>query len=108
MPGYVMHRGATVQCSHLGPSQPAAVYPRVTLAGDAVVVQPNMYTVSGCQLPAWTLGGSPPCATGRWTSAAKRVFAGGSPVVLFDSQSQCSPNGTPLRILQTQVRVTGA
>ena len=106
MPGHIVHQGATVQCSHLGPAEPATVYPRVTLNGNPVCVQPNPYLISGCQLPAWTLGSSPPCVTGQWTSAAQRVFAGGSPLLLFDSQSKCSPNETPLRIIQTLTRVT--
>jgi hypothetical protein len=106
MPGYIIHRGATVQCAHVGPAQPVMVDERVTVSGQAVVVQRNNYSISGCQLPAWTLGGSPPCATGTWLIAAQRVFAGGSPVVLFDSQSSCQPNGTPMLILQSQIRVT--
>jgi hypothetical protein len=53
------------------------------------------------------LGSSPACACATWIAAANRVMAGGDPVVLFDSQSQCQPNGTPLLILQTQVRVRG-
>ena len=106
MPGYVIHQGATVQCDHLGPAQPVMVDERVTVSGQAVVVQPDTYSISGCQLPAWTLGGSPPCVTGTWLSAATRVFADGSPLVLFDSQSTCQPNGTPMLILQSQMRVT--
>jgi hypothetical protein len=29
------------------------------------------------------------------------------PVLLFDSQAVCTPNGTPLVIMATQTRVTG-
>jgi hypothetical protein len=39
--------------------------------------------------------------------AAIRLFAGGDNVVLFDSQSLCTPNPTPLQIFRTQVRAKG-
>jgi len=35
------------------------------------------------------------------------VRVGGQPVLLQDSQATCVPNGTPLNILVTQVRVRG-
>ena len=33
--------------------------------------------------------------------------AGGMPVLLQDSQAVCAPNGTPVTIAATQVRVRG-
>jgi hypothetical protein len=108
MPGYLLHRGATVQCTHLGPAQPVSFNPRVTVGGNPVVTQSDNYAISGCEFPAWTAGNSPPCIIGSWITVATRVFAGGVPVALFDSQSQCSPNGTPMQILVTQFRVTGS
>jgi hypothetical protein len=48
-----------------------------------------------------------PCVTAQWVSAATRVRAGGQPVLLQDSQAVCNPNGTPLNIVVTQVRVKG-
>jgi len=35
------------------------------------------------------------------------VRAGGLPVLLQDSQAICAPNGTPVNIVMTQVRVKG-
>ncbi|MBN8992434.1 MAG: hypothetical protein J0H42_29705 [Rhizobiales bacterium] len=107
MPGYILHQGADVKCMHLGPAQPMMTYPRVTVGGNPIVVRSDTYSVTACQFPAWTLGGSPPCSTAAWTMAATRLFAGGDNVLLFDSQSQCTPNGTPLQIFRTQVRATG-
>lgn len=107
MPGYILHQGADVKCMHLGPAQPAMVNPRVTVGGNPIVVRSNTYLVSACQFPAWTLGGSPPCTTASWLSAATRVFASGDQVLLFDSQSQCTPNGTPLQVFRTQTRAVG-
>lgn len=63
------------------------------------------WVVAGCPFAP---GGTPsPCVTAQWTVAATRVLADGQPVVLLDSQSVCAPNGTPLMVVQTQVRVTG-
>jgi hypothetical protein len=107
MPGFIVHLGANVQCMHLGPAQPMMTYPRAKVSGNPIVVMSDNYSVSACQFPAWTLGGSPACASATWTAAAERLTAGGDPVVLFDSQSQCQPNGTPLLIVQTQVSARG-
>ena len=106
MPGFLVHLGATVICTHAGQAQPTAPNPRVLVGGQPIVTQTAPYTIAGC--PFVTPGGTPqPCLTGQWTTAATRVFAGGAPVVLQDSQSVCTPNGTPMTIVLTQVRVRG-
>lgn len=106
MPGFLVHQGATVICSHGGQAQPTAPFPRVTVSGQPVVTQPPPYTIIAC--PFTTPGGTPqPCLTGQWTSAATRITAGGQPVILQVSQSICTPNGTPMNILVTQTRVMG-
>ncbi|NMG08787.1 hypothetical protein [Brasilonema sp. UFV-L1] len=104
MPGYLLHQGATVLCTHGGQAQPAVPYPRVRVSGQPIVTQPNPYLVAGCSLPP-VAGG--PCVTAQWVSAATRVRAGGLPVLLQDSQAICAPTGTPLNILVTQIRVKG-
>jgi hypothetical protein len=48
-----------------------------------------------------------PCVTANWVTAAVRVRAGGMPVLLQDSQAVTVPNGTPVNIVATQVRVRG-
>ncbi len=48
-----------------------------------------------------------PCVTAQWSVAAVRVKAGGQPVLLANSQAVCAPNGTPVNIVVTQVRVKG-
>jgi hypothetical protein len=64
-----------------------------------------MYTVAGCPFVS---GSNPlPCVTASWTVAAVRVKAGGAPVLLQDSQAITTPNGVPLNVLVTQVRVKG-
>ena len=93
-------------CAHGGQAQPTTPFPRVKVGGQPVVTQPNPYTVSGC--PFTTPAGSPlPCVTAQWSTGAVRVKAGGLPVLLQDSQAICTPNGTPVTIAATQVRVKG-
>jgi hypothetical protein len=105
VPGFLLHFGATVQCAHAGQAQPTVTNPRVTVSGQAIVTQPNPYTIAGCP---FNVSGSPvPCVTAQWTSAATRILSNGMPVLLFDSQALCTPNGTPLVIVTTQTRVTG-
>lgn len=105
MPGFLLHSGATVLCAHAGQAQPTAPNPRVKVSGQPVVTQAAPYTVAGCP---FNVSGAPvPCVTATWVTAALRVRAGGLPVLLQDSQAICAPNGTPLSIVMTQVRVKG-
>ena len=104
MPGYLLHVGATVLCAHAGQAQPIVSNPRVRVSGQPIVTQSSTYAIAGCTLSTVP---SPPCVTAQWVTAATRVRAGGMPVLLQDSQSICSPTGTPLNILVTQLRVKG-
>ncbi len=105
MPGFLLHVGATVMCVHGGQAQPTAPNPRVTVSGQPVTTQAAPYAVAGC---AFNVAGAPvPCVTAQWVVGATRVFAGGQPVLLQDSQAICAPNGTPVMIVSTQVRVRG-
>lgn len=106
MPGFLLHTGATVLCSHGGQATPVVSSPRVTVGGQPVVTLPGTYTVAGCALPPPPTANGP-CVTGQWISAATRVRAGGQPLLLADSQSVCAPSGTPLIVVATQVRVRG-
>ena len=106
MPGFLLHFGATVLCSHGGQAQATAPNPRVRVNGQAVVTQPASHAVAGC--PFVTPGGTPqPCVTAQWVTAATRIRAGGQPVLLQDSQAVCVPNGTGVNIAVTQTRVRG-
>lgn len=106
MPGFVLHVGAIVHCAHGGQAVPASPNPKVLVSGQPVVTMTGIYNVTGC--PFTTPAGNPlPCVTGQWVTGAVRVFAGGQPLLLLDSQSKCVPNGTPLLIASTQTRVIG-
>ena len=106
MPGFLLHLGATVTCSHLGQAVPTVTNPRVTVSGQPIVTLSAPYTVAGCVMPP-PIAGNGPCVTAQFLTAATRITAGGQPVLLQDSQSICAPTGTPLLILVTQTRVTG-
>jgi hypothetical protein len=105
MPGYVLHVGATVLCSHGGQAQATVPVTRVTVSGQPTVAISSPYVIAGCALPPPTAGNGP-CVTAQFVSAATRVTSNGQPLLLFDSQATCVPTGTPLMIVQTQVRVT--
>lgn len=102
--GMLVHVGATVICTHAGQATPMTPQPRVRVGGQKVVTQSCVYTVTGCALAGTS---SPPCATAKWVTAALRVRAGSEPVLLRESQSICTPTGTPLTVLVTQIRVKG-
>jgi hypothetical protein len=89
---------------HAGQAQPTVPFPRVTLGGQPVVTQPNPYVVAGCPFVYPNPG---PCVTAQWVTGATRVKAGGQPVLLQDSQAVCTPTGTGLNIVVTQMRVKG-
>ena len=107
MPGFILHQGAQVQCSHAGTAQPTAVVPTVTVSGQPIVVATAPYVVAGCAMPTPPAGNGP-CVTATFIppTAATRVTSNGQPVLLNTSQSICAPTGTPLLILNTQTKVT--
>lgn len=104
MPGYLLHVGATVLCSHGGQAQPTVPFPRVMVSGQPVVTQSAPYVVAGCPLVPPPI---PPCVIANWVTGATRVRAGGVPVLLQDSQAIAMPPGTPLTVVMTQFRVKG-
>ena len=105
MPGFLLHAGATILCAHGGQVQATVPSPRVRVSGQPIVMQPNPHTVAGCP---FNVSGAPmPCVVAQWVVGAVRVRSMGMPVLLQDSQAVCAPNGTPVSISVTQVRVKG-
>jgi hypothetical protein len=104
MPGELLHEGATVLCTHGGQASPTVTDQRVKVSGQKIVTQPPPYQIAGCPLPPQSGG---PCVTASWVSVATRVRASGQPVLLKDSQAVCTPTGTGLNIVVTQLRVKG-
>lgn len=106
MPGFLLHFGATVLCSHVGQAQPTVVNPRVLVSGQPTVTIAAPYVVAGCALPPPPAANGP-CVTAQFITSALRVTSNGQPLLLLDSQAICAPTGTPLLIVLTQTRATG-
>ncbi len=106
MPGTFVHVGAVVQCAHAGVAQPTVPNPRVTVSGQPILLQPMPWAVAGCSLPP-PLAANGPCVTAQWITGSLRVKSMGMPILLRDSQAICTPSGTPLTIINTQIRVKG-
>ena len=105
MPGFLIHVGASVICSHGGQAQATAPNPRVTVSGQPTVTMPAPWLVAGCALPPPTAANGP-CVSAQFVTAATRVTSNGQPLLLIDSQAICAPTGTPLLIVASQTRVT--
>ncbi|HXJ64314.1 MAG TPA: hypothetical protein VNN79_11215 [Actinomycetota bacterium] len=103
MPGFVLHVGATVICAHGGQAQPTVPSPRVLVGGQPVTTQSAPYVVAGCAFVPPS--GNGPCVSAQWVTGATRVTAGGQPVLIQSGQAVCTPTGTPLTVVVTQVRV---
>ena len=106
MPGFLLHFGATVLCSHAGQAQPTVVNPRVLVSGQPTVTLPGPWVVAGCVLPPPPAANGP-CVTAQFVTSATRVLSNGQPLLLLDSQAICAPTGTPLVIVLTQTHATG-
>lgn len=106
MPGFLLHLGAQVLCSHAGQAQPTTPNPRVLVSGQPTVTVSSPYLVAGCTLPPPPAANGP-CVTAQFITAATRVTSNGQPLLLLDSQAICAPTGTPLLIVMTQTRASG-
>lgn len=106
MPGFLLHVGATVLCSHGGQAQPTVPNPRVTVSGQPVTTIAGPYVVAGCALPP-PIAANGPCVTGQFLTGTTRALATGQPILLLTSQSICAPTGTPLMPVMAQTRVMG-
>ncbi len=102
MPAPALHVGAVVTCSHAGPAQPLAPFPRVLVSGQPLVTIASPYVVTGCALSGTS---TPPCLTGQWLTGAVRVLAGGAPAASLAGSSTCIPTGTPMLPISAQPRV---
>ncbi|HZP03453.1 MAG TPA: hypothetical protein VFB43_01045 [Terracidiphilus sp.] len=105
MPGFLVHVGATVLCSHGGQAQPTVPNPRVSVSGQPTVAISGPYVVAGCAFPPPPAANGP-CVSAQWLVGSTRVTSNGQPLVVLSSQAICAPTGTPLIISVTQTRVT--
>jgi hypothetical protein len=105
MPGFLIHVGATVLCSHGGQAQATVPNPRVMVGGQPTVAIAGPWVVAGCAFPPPPAANGP-CVSAQFVSSATRVTSNGQPLLCLDSQAICAPTGTPLLIVASQVRVT--
>ena len=105
MPGFLIHVGASVLCSHAGQAQASAPNPRVTVSGQPTVTIAGSWLIAGCTLPPPSAANGP-CVSAQFVTAATRVTSNGQPLLLIDSQAICAPTGTPLLIVASQTRAT--
>jgi hypothetical protein len=105
MPGFLVHVGAQVLCSHGGQAQPTVPNPRVTVSGQPTVLMTAPYVVAGCILPP-PPGANGPCVAAQFLTGSTRVLSNGQPLLVQTSQAICAPSGTPLLILVTQTRAS--
>ncbi len=103
MPGFLLHQGATVMCSHGGQATPTAPNPRVLVGGQPTAILSAAWTVAGCPGVPTSI---PPCVTGQWVVGTVRVTSGGQPLAIQTGQAVCVPTGTPLLPVVSQVRVS--
>lgn len=105
MPGFLLHVGATVLCSHGGQAQPTAPNPRVLVSGQPTVTLTTPYVVAGCALPPPPAANGP-CITAQWLIGTTRVLSNGQPLLVQSSPAICAPSGTPLIVAVTQLRAS--
>lgn len=105
MPGFLLHVGAVVLCSHGGQAQPTVPNPRVLVGGQPTVTLTAPYVIAGCTLPPPPAANGP-CVTAQWLTGAMRVTSNGQPLLVQSSQAICAPTGTPTIIVVTQTRVS--
>jgi hypothetical protein len=106
MPGFLLHVGATVTCSHGGQAQPTMPNPRVVVTGQPTVTLAAPYVVAGCAFPPPPAANGP-CVTAQFLTGSVRVTSLGQPLLMLSSQAICAPTSTPLLIAATQTRVMG-
>lgn len=103
MPGFLIQKGATVTCVHGGQATPTVPSPAVTLGGMPAATVAAAWQVTGCPgVPSQV----PPCVTAQWSTGTTQVTSYGQPLVIMGGTAACTPAGTPLLPIVTQVRVT--
>ena len=113
MPGFLVHVGASMMCSHGGTVSVVPGQPRVMLGGQPAATMADQYPVAACpfQVPVGAGTKPQPCVKVQWTVPATRVFVNRQPVILQTStgigQSAEQIPGGPPTVAVTQVRVRG-
>jgi hypothetical protein len=109
MPGFLLHVGALVQCSHAAPVSAISSNTRVLVNGLPVVTISDTFLVAGCPFIVALV--PQPCVRVQWLVPASRVLVNGQPALLQTSTGLClgptqAPQGAPI-VSVVQTRVTG-
>jgi hypothetical protein len=84
MPGFFLHAGAVITCTHRAPVTVAPTQARVTVSTQFVATASSVLLVSGCpfQIPT-PVGPKPqPCVRVQWANVSVRVLVAGQPALL--------------------------
>ncbi len=117
VPGYLLHIGAVVQCTHTAPSAATPSAPRVLVSGQPVATVSSVWTVTGClfQVPAPSGTVPSPCLRVQWATPSGHILVGGSAALLQPGlgtgagtclNAEQAPQGAPL-VNQMQLRAAG-
>lgn len=98
MPGFIITKSAALSCPHSAPATPDVTDIHVKVAGQAIVLQLQPYTIAACT------AGQSKCTKGAWSKGASRVQASGTPVAISTGTSQVVPAGV-FTVVLTQQRV---
>lgn len=104
MPGFILHTGAVLSCTHGIPVQIPPVQPRVLVSGQPVATMASQVLVVGC--PFTIPGPKPqPCVTVKWLVPTVRVLVMGQPALVQAApgpgpglclSAEQIPNGPPM------------
>ena len=84
MPGFFLHVGAVMTCTHFAPVTIPPTQPRVVVSGQPVATASALLTVTGCPFQIPTPAGPvpQPCVTVQWANLSARVLIAGQPALL--------------------------
>lgn len=118
MPGFLLHVGATMQCTHAAPGTIAPSQPRVLVSGQPIATMLSPIAVAGClfQIPTPAGPKPQPCVLVKWAMPSARFLVAGQPAALVPTPGPgpgvCQsveqiPQGPPV-VGTFQVRVMGS
>jgi hypothetical protein len=117
MPGYLLHIGTVVLCTHQAPATATPAAPRVFVSGQPVATVASVWSVTGClfQVPAPSGTVPQPCIRVQWSMPSGRISVAGSPALLQPGpgagagaclNAEQAPQGAPV-VNQMQQRAAG-
>jgi hypothetical protein len=87
MPGFILHVGAAMTCTHGAPGQVAPMQPRVFVMGQPAAPFASVISVAGCpfQIPVGAGTMPQPCILIKWMMPSARVMVMGQPLAVIPS-----------------------